>query len=401
MGFSFGLLVAAIYFPVEKEFAAIESPTVDLSIRETENNKVTKKQKDVLYKKIKFKDLDGWEIDEVNEVLPLIKKACEKLGSMKYENSYGLSITSWKDACQEIKNIKSKNNDHEIRNIIESNFSPFSISFKNNYEGTFTGYFEIVLEGSFTKSSEYNVPLYAVPKDIIKLDNRAFKLPDSSPKLVGQVVRNQLVPYDDRRTIKLNPEFYKRAQVLVWVRNIVDAHLLHIQGSGIIKFQDGSYKRIGYAENNGRNFKGIGSILLSEGVIEKNQTSMPEIVKWLKNNPDLSSELLDQNPRFIFFRWTGKDGPIGAFGIPLTPMRSLAIDPKFIPYGAPVWLETRGPDQEKINRLVVALDTGAAIKGPVRGDYFWGKGENAFYKAGRMKSKGRYFIFLPKNTKLN
>ena len=128
---------------------------------------------------------------------------------------------------------------------------------------------------------------------------------------------------------------------------------------------------------------------------------MPEIVKWLKNNPDLSSELLDQNPRFIFFRWTGKDGPIGAFGIPLTPMRSLAIDPKFIPYGAPVWLETRGPDQEKINRLVVALDTGAAIKGPVRGDYFWGKGENAFYKAGRMKSKGRYFIFLPKNTKLN
>ena len=104
---------------------------------------------------------------------------------------------------------------------------------------------------------------------------------------------------------------------------------------------------------------------------------------------------MGQNPRFIFFRWISGDGPIGAFGIPLLAKRSLAIDPRFIPYGAPVWLETNGPDKEKINRLVVALDTGAAIKGPIRGDFFWGKGPKAFYKAGRMKSKGKYFVLLP------
>jgi len=398
VGFSFGLLVAAIYFPVQMEYQLVNTSQVTLPKDTKPNTSYIQNQTEVTYKRVKFEDLDGWKLDQFNEVLPLIKKSCLKSATRKYENKFGLSVTNMKEVCQEILDINLKNNNELIRNILESIFDPFSVSTGKNYKGTFTGYFEIVLEGSYTKNSEYTVPLYGVPKDMITLNNQAFKLPNSSPNLIGQVVDNQLVPYDDRRTIKSNPEFKKRANVLVWVKDIVDAHLLHIQGSGIIKFKSGSYKRIGYAGNNGRKFKGIGSILLAKGLITKSQASMPEVAKWLKANAGSSSKLLDQNPRYIFFRWTGKDGPIGAFDIPLTPERSLAIDPRYIPYGAPIWLETKGPDQEIINRLVVALDTGAAIKGPVRGDYFWGKGEEAFYKAGRMKSKGRYFILLPKDT---
>lgn len=380
------------------ESRLVKSPQVGSTTEIKPDDSYIKNITDVTYKRIKFQDLNGWKLDQLSEVLPLMKKSCLKLATRQYENKFGLSVTNWRDGCKKIIDIKSKDDNNLIKNVLESNFDPFSVSNGKNFEGIFTGYFEIVLEGSYTKNSEYTVPLYGVPKDMITLNNRAFKLPNSSPSLIGQVVENQLVPYDDRRTIKLNPEFNKRAKVLVWVKDIVDAHLLHIQGSGIIKFQSGVYKRIGYAGNNGRSFRGIGSILLSKGLITESQASMPEIAKWLKANTHLSSKLLDQNPRYIFFRWTGKDGPIGAFDIPLIPGRSLAIDPKYIPFGAPIWLETKGPDQENINRLVVALDTGAAIKGPVRGDYFWGKGEDAFYKAGRMKSKGRYFIFLPKNT---
>ena len=395
LGFSFGLLFSAIFFPEKLEFQIIEK-TIQNDV--LKNNTNIKDKKEVFYNRVEYESLIGWNDDKLSEVLPLIKAACTKIVNRvkrkSTQNNFLSYSDEWKSACYNMINLNS-NSDDLVKEELVKNFIPYSVVNGKNSKGIFTGYYEVILDGSMKKSANYDVPLYSLPNDIIKIDNRAFKLPRSAPKIIGQVVQNELIPYDNRKKIEENSNFSERAKILVWVKSSIDAHLLHIQGSGIIKFKDGSYRRIGYAGNNGRKFKGIGSILINAGVIKSNQGSMPEIVKWLKNNPKKASTFMAENPRFIFFRWIKGAGPIGAFGIPLVAKRSLAIDPKFIPYGAPIWLETSGPDNENINRLVVALDTGAAIKGAIRGDFFWGKGESAFAKAGRMKSKGKYYILLP------
>ncbi len=282
-----------------------------------------------------------------------------------------------------------------MRSFLLKHFSVYAVEGSDGPDGTFTGYYETSLRGLLTRSEEFDVPLFALPGDLVELDRRAFGLSNDTPAVIGQVSGRRLVPYDTRLDIEDSSEFTGRANVLVWVDDPVDAHLLHIQGSGRVRLPDGSERRIGYAGNNGHRFRGIGSILLNAGELGPGQGSMPSVAEWLRQNPDLGRRYMQDNPRFIFFRWIDGPGPIGAFGVPLPPGRSLAVDPRFIPYGAPLWLDVRGPDGETLNRLVVALDTGSAIRGAVRGDYFWGAGDQAFDKAGRMKSTGRYFLFLP------
>ena len=266
--------------------------------------------------------------------------------------------------------------------------------------GTFTGYYETGLRGSLTRTDKFSVPLFALPRDLIELDRRAFDLANDIPSVIGRVANRRLVPYDTRVDIEVSPQFADRADVLVWVDDPVDAHLLHIQGSGRVTLTDGSERRIGYAGNNGHRFRGIGSILLESGAIGAGQGSMPSVAEWLRKNPEQARGYMQDNPRYIFFRWINGPGPIGAFGVPLEPGRSLAVDPRYIPYGAPMWLDVNDPDGVALNRLVVALDTGSAIRGAVRGDYFWGAGEEAFAKAGRMKSAGRFYLFLPRTIAL-
>ena len=159
--------------------------------------------------------------------------------------------------------------------------------------------------------------------------------------------------------------------------------------------------RIGFAGSNGRAFKGIGSILLELGELRPGGASMIAVREWLRAHPDEAVKYMNQNNRYIFFRKLDpsetEDGPVGAANVSLTPGRSLAVDPRrYIPLGAPLWLDTKDPDEIPIQRLVVAQDAGAAITGPVRGDYFWGHGEEAFNKAARMKSTGGYVVFVPK-----
>ena len=254
------------------------------------------------------------------------------------------------------------------------------------------------MRGYLTRTETFSVPLYAKPTDLVELDKQAFDLPTTAPDVIGRVENRRLVPYDARRAIEQDAGFSNRAEVLVWVDDLVDAHLLHIQGSGRVRLTDGTERRIGYAGNNGRRFRGIGGILLSAGVLGPGQGSMPAVADWLRSNPIDGQRYMEENPRFIFFRWNDGPGPIGAFGVPLEPLRSLAVDPRYIPYGAPLWLNVKDPDGEPLDRLVVALDTGSAIRGVVRGDFFWGAGDAAFAKAGRMNSAGRYHVFLPRSV---
>ncbi|MDX1402466.1 MAG: MltA domain-containing protein, partial [Kiloniellales bacterium] len=164
-----------------------------------------------------------------------------------------------------------------------------------------------------------------------------------------------------------------------------------------VKLPDGSYVRVGFAGSNGRPFTAIGRYLLDEGLVSGEEASAQGIRAWLKANPEKAREVMNLNARYIFFREIDGDGPIGAFSVPLTAGRSLAVDPAFLPLGVPLFLDTTWPVRnDPLRRLVVAQDTGSAIKGPVRGDLFWGFGEEALEVAGRMKQRGRYYLLLPR-----
>ncbi len=216
------------------------------------------------------------------------------------------------------------------------------------------------------------------------------------PTVVGRVVDQKLKPYYTRSDIDAENVLGDQANVVAWVDSAIDAHVLHIQGSGQISLPDGTMMRVGYAGNNGHAFKGLGRILIDEGVLTPNTASMIAVRDWLKQNPERAAALMNQNARYIFFRKIEGDGPIGAQGVPLTPGRSLAVDTRYVALGLPVWLDTVDPDNAPLQRLVVAQDVGAAITGAVRGDFFWGAGEPAFGKAARMKSQGRYYVLVPK-----
>jgi len=211
------------------------------------------------------------------------------------------------------------------------------------------------------------------------------------------VVSGNLKPYEDRKAIvegALDP----RNLEIVWVDDPVDAFFLQIQGSGRVTLEDGRVMRLGYAGQNGHPYVAIGRELIARGALTRETVSMQSIRAWLAANPAEAAALMNANPSYVFFRELPGDGPVGAQGAALTPLRSLAVDRRFVPLGTPVWLDAEHPDPgtARLRRLVVAQDVGGAIRGPVRGDLFWGHGDAAADLAGRMKSPGRYYLLLPK-----
>ena len=353
---------------------------------------------DVMLKKAQFADLTGWNNDNFAEVISVFNKNCnqimKKSGVYLGNSAIKVKISDLQNKCNKFfaANIKSSN---DMKKFLESEFSVYAVTDKGKAEGKFTSYYEAVIHASYHKSDKYKYPVYGKPNDLIEINLRDFgtDLPDK--RLVGRVDNNKFVPYYNRRDIE-NKGI--SAPVLVWGDDLVDIHFMQIQGSAVAKMDDGTEVRIGYADNNGYKFKGIGSILISKGYISKEDSSMPKIREWLRKNPDKAQDLMAENERFIFQKINTADGPLGAFGIPLTAGRSLAVDTDFIPLGSVLWLNTTSPDHREINKVVFAQDIGSAIKGVVRGDYFWGHGEEALKHAGRMNSSGKYFIIIPKET---
>ena len=263
----------------------------------------------------------------------------------------------------------------------------------------FTGYYEPEVAGSKRRHDRFTIPLYGKPTDLITVDLARLR-PDMAKQLgneilAGRVAQGRLEPYANRLEIE-NNGLGDKAQVLFWLDDPVSAHILHIQGSGRVRLEDGSQIRVAVAATNGHRFIGLGRILADHGKVEAGAT-MPQIREWLKAHPAEAKGLMGENPRYVFYRPIEGDGPIGSQGVPLTPERSLAVDTRYVPLGVPLWLDTVSGTGTALRRLVVAQDTGTAIKGPVRGDYFWGSGEPAFQEAGRMKSTGRFWLLLPRD----
>ncbi|MBX9634765.1 MAG: murein transglycosylase A [Magnetospirillum sp.] len=339
-----------------------------------------------------FSDLPGWRDDSAGAALPALVRSCDRLMKLPFDRSVGSdgsggTVGDWYSPCSAAQRLSV--NDHDTaRAFFEAWFTPFLATNNGTADGLFTGYFEPELAGSRTKKGRFTVPLLGKPKDLVVRDG------PNGESQVGRVVGGRFEPYATRAEIEAGA-LANLAQPLAWVEDPVDAHILHIQGSGRIRLDDGTVLRLGVAGSNGHKFVGISRIMREKGLIE--DTSMPAVRSWLKANPEQARSLMAQNPRYIFYRVVTGDGPLGSEGVALTAERSMAVDPKFVPLGVPLFLDTVDPAGRPLRRVVMAQDTGAAIKGAVRGDFFWGSGEPAFQQAGRMKSSGRYWLLLPKS----
>ncbi len=340
-----------------------------------------------------FADLPGWQSDDPAQALPALLKSCRArvLGS---ENDLAGGAGDWQPICRDAAAIAAGDST-AARRFFESAFTPWRASNGDEAEGLFTGYYEIALRGSRHPDSRYSVPLYHHPTDLISVDLGQFRPALKGQRIAGRIKGSHLVPYDDRIAIE-GGSLDRHGLEFLWVDDAVDAFFLGVQGSGRVTLPDGRVVRVGYDGSNGRPYVSIGHVLAATGV-PVDQISLAYLRQWIASHPAEGRALMDRNPSYVFFREMTGDGPMGSEGVVLTPGRSLAIDPAFIPYGVPVWLDTSDPidPSGRLRRLLVAQDTGGAIKGPVRGDIFFGFGAEAERHAGEMKGRGSWWLLLP------
>lgn len=268
-------------------------------------------------------------------------------------------------------------------------------------EGLITGYYEPVLAGSRTPSARFRYPVHGVPDDLIAVDLAAVAPEARHLRLRGRLEGRRLVPYWTRAQIEARGADFP-APVLAWVEDPVELFFLHIQGSGQIALEGGRRMRVGYADHNGHPYRSLGRHLVERGEIALHQASMQGIKAWAAANPARLAEALGANASYVFFRELPPEGgPLGTLGVPLTAGVSLAVDPRAIPLGAPVFLATSWPlSEQPLERLMVAQDTGGAIRGTVRADFFWGTGPEAGEQAGRMRQRGRLWLLWPRGAPL-
>jgi len=351
-----------------------------------------------------FEALPGWEADPLDDALAAFVKSCARLTAQPDDRPIGTDAApvlagDFDAPCAAAPSVDAASS-ADTRAFFETHFRPFLAADAADGDpyGLFTGYFEAELTGARTRSETYATPLYAAPEDLIVADLAPFDPDLGGRRLIGRVEGGRFVPYPERRAIE-DGLLVGRDLELLWIDDPVDVFLLQVQGSGRVILPDGEVARVGFAAHNGRPYRSIGRVLIERGELAPHAASWDGIRGWIEDNPEQASALFAENPRFVFFRLLdGEDGPIGAQGVALTPRRSLAVDRRYVPLGAPIWLDAvmPGDTDEPLRRLMVAQDAGGAINGPVRGDFFWGYGDAALAMAGKMKSRGRYFLLLPK-----
>jgi membrane-bound lytic murein transglycosylase A len=303
-------------------------------------------------------------------------------------------------------------NDAAARQFFETYFTPYQIFHSQGDTGLLTGYYEASLLVSRVRTPDYSIPIRAKPNDLVMLDLGEFRDELRGQRLAGRVVEGRLRPYETRAEIEAGQLPKAQDRALFWAKDAVDVFFLQIQGSGILTLSDGTTARIGYDGQNGHVYTAIGKELIARGALKKEEVSMQTIRAWLQKNPDQAKDVLQKNQSYVFFRDITKDvqgeGPLGGAGLSLKPLRSLAIDRSLLPYGLPIYIDSKHPDWQaddfqqfpsgRISRLMIAQDTGGAIRGPVRGDFFWGSGQRAEHLAGLMKEQMRSWVLLPRSA---
>ncbi len=302
---------------------------------------------------LEFSDLDGWATDDHAAALSVFRSTCADMDGEDWQSLCAIADTA-----------------PDARSFFELFFRP--VLFGGEDPALFTGYFEPELDGSLTRTARYRYPLYRLP-----------------PEVQGRWL--------SRREIEENWVLQGRGLELAWVDDPVELFFLQIQGSGRIRLTNGDVMRVGYGGRNGHEYRSIGQELVRRGVYQPHQVSAQVIQNWVRRNPTEGRELLYHNPSYIFFRRVEIEdpslGPLGAMNRSITPMRTIAVDPQYTPLGAPVWIEKAGADP--LHRLMVAQDTGGAIRGAQRADIFFGFGDEAGRQAGEIRDPGRMIVLLP------
>lgn len=326
---------------------------------------------------ISFNEIPGWSSDRQGEALAAFKRSCPKLVAgpeTRIVTDGGEKVVTpaeWKQICEAAADVKDSDTTG-ARQFFEENFRPLVVK----AQGQFTGYFEPELRGSRAPSRIFTVPVYRRPAD-----------------LGG-------APFYTRAEIEQGALKGKGLEI-AWVQDPVALFEVQVQGSGRIHLAEGGALSIGFDGSNNRSYTAIGSVLVERGVMSRDEVTWPAIRNWLKRHPQEGREVMRKNERYIFFKDTRSAAATGSEGVPLTAQRSLAVDTSFTPYGTPIWIETQRPllgkpgTSETYRRLMIAQDSGAAIKGAARGDVFFGGGANAADWAGRMTSNGQAIVLVP------
>ena len=333
-----------------------------------------------------WEELKGWGTDNLAEAHGALLASCSVLAKQP----------AWRGVCEEASALPVEN--AALRAFFEARFRPWRmVNPDDSREGLVTGYYEPLLRGSRERSKSFSHAIYGVPDDLLVVDLGELYPELKNFRLRGRLDGRKVVPYWSRA--ELTPQAPAlTGKALLWVADPIELFFLQVQGSGRVELPDGRRVRVGYADQNGHPYQSIGRWLVEQGELKLEQASMQGIQAWARANPKRLNELLNANPSFVFFRELPDSGggPLGALGVPLTPGRSIAVDPRAIPLGAPVFLATTQPASEQpLQRLVMAQDTGGAIKGAVRADFFWGLGAAAGAQAGRMRQRGEMWVLLP------
>ena len=352
---------------------------------------------------VSFSALAGWNGDDHSAAFSVFRRSCEALVDDKPALRPAAVITPDLRAVCRSALAETPADSGAARRFFEGHFEPFEVA-PNTGGGFLTGYFEPEYDGSLIPTDVFTTPLLARPDDLVTVP-QGETLPGLDPAV--QAARRTVAgfaPYSDRASIEdgaLGP----RARSIVYLRDPVEAFVIHVQGSARIRLADGRVVRVAYAGRNGHPYTSIGRILVERGHVAPDAMSLEALVAWLRSNPGEGRSIMRQNRSYIFFRLADElepeQGPIGGAGVPLTPGRSLAVDRTLWSYGLPFWLEGELPlaadVSEPLHRLLIAQDTGTAIVGPARGDYFFGTGHDAGTRAGLLRHGARFVVFLPKS----
>lgn len=335
-----------------------------------------------------FAALPGWDKDDLRAAWPAFMSSCTVL----------IKQPTWKEACTIARTVNASD-ERAIRTFFEAFMEPNQVIAPDGAtDGLITGYYEPLLRGSRKKGGAYQTPLYKVPDDMVTIDLAGVYPELKGMRLRGKVVGKKVIPYSTRAEIE-SANF--TGKELLWVDDAVESFFLQVQGSGRVQLDNGDTVRVAYADQNGHPYKSIGKYLVEKNELTLEQASAQGIKSWIAGHPTRMQELFNVNPSYVFFKEERlpdpKVGPKGSLGVALTPQRSVAIDATQLPQGAPVFLSTTQPNSDiPLQRLVMAQDTGGAIRGAIRVDYFFGFGAEAAENAGRMKQRGSVWVLLPK-----
>ena len=307
---------------------------------------------------------------------------------------------NWGSVCSDATSLPASPSVAEISSFLQTHLDVYSLrSAQGSSDGLITGYYEPVYPGSLTPTKVANVPIYGIPADLIVVNLDSIYPELKGKRLRGRLEGRVIKPYDTAETINSKG---LNAPVLAWLTDPMDLQFLQIQGSGRVQLDNGRQLRIGYADQNGHPYKPIGRWLVEQGELKKEDVTMGTIHAWAMAHPERVHELLASNPSYVFFTHNpdSNEGPRGSLNVPLTPGYSVAVDRKVIPLGSLLWLSTTQPNGQPIVRPVAAQDTGGAIAGEVRADFFVGTGPEAGQLAGDMKQKGNIWLLWPKGAAL-